>query len=220
MRARMIRSAIATVAATWFVFGDELGARIILSQSLARPTRFEIAEGTRAYFRVREQIAGVKFLNDAVGMTEVVEGALVVRSDGAVDARQSRLTLDLRTFASDQDRRDNWVRTRALEVEKFPQAVFVARRIAGSPFSSDESMPFPIVSFQLIGDMTVHGVTKEISWDVLATYDVGKGIVEGKALTSFPFSTFDLAMPGHVMLVSVEDDIRLEIDFKAKRLPS
>ena len=218
MSARMMRSAIATVAATCFAFGDGLGAPIVLSQSLAGPTRFEIAEGTRAYYRVHEQIAGVKFLNDAVGMTEVVEGALVVGSDGSIDASQSRLTIDLRTFTSDQARRDGWVRRRSFEVEKFPLAVFVARRIEGSPFTADESMPFPIVSFQLVGDMTVHGVTKEISWDVLATYDVDKGIVEGKALTNFPFSTFDLAMPGHPMLVSVEDDIRLEIDFKADRL--
>ncbi len=171
--ARMMRSAIAIVAVTWFVFGDGLGARIILSQSLARPTRFEIAEGTRAYYRVREQIAGVKFLNDAVGMTEMVEGALVVRSDGAVDASQSRLTLDLRTFTSDQGRRDNWVRTKAFEVDKFPQAVFVARRIVVAlPFSPRTSRCLSRSSvFSVIGDMATASMpcdSKEISWDVLA----------------------------------------------------
>ena len=182
------------------------------------PRVLKLRKGPGPYYRVHEQIAGVKFLNDAVGMTEAVEGALVVGSDGSVDASQSRMTLDLGTFTSDQARRDGWVRRRAFEAEKFPQAVFVARRIEGSPFTADESMPFPIVSFQLIGDMTLHGVTKEISWDVYATYDVDKGIVEGKALTNFPFSTFGLAIPGHPMLVSVEDNIRLEIDFKANRV--
>lgn len=215
MSVKTISSAIAIAAAAWFVF---VGGPAVWSQSLAVQTRFEIADGTRAYYRVREQIAQVDFLNDAVGMTEAVEGALVVRADGTVDSGRSRLTVDVVGFTSDQARRDNWLRRASLEVESFPQAVFVARRIVGSPFP-DESvkLPFPIVGFRLVGDLTVHGVTRETTWNVLATYNVRDGIVEGKAQTNFPFSAFNLAMPGHPMLVSVEDDIRIEIDFKATR---
>ncbi len=66
--------------------------------------------------------------------------------------------------------------------------------------------------------MTLHGVTKEITWDVLATYD-DDGVVEGKALTAFPFSTFNLTKPELPFLLSVEDEIRLEIDFNVKRMP-
>ena len=85
--------------------------------------RFEVAEGTRAYYRVREQLVGVSFLNDAVGVSEGVEGVLAVRADGTVDSGSS-LTLDLTTFTSDQDRRDRFVRNRVFEVEEHPTAVF------------------------------------------------------------------------------------------------
>ena len=184
-------------------------------------TRFNIVEGTRARYRVREQLLGVSFLNDAVGTADAVEGVLVIRPDGSVDSSQSRLTLDLSTFSSDQDRRDGYLRRRVFEIEQHPMAVFVPTGTVGSPFpvpSENPDVRVPIVGFQLVGDMTVHGVTKEISWDVLATYD-DEGVVEGKAQTSFPFSTFDLMTPDLAFLLSVEDEIRLEIDFSVKRSP-
>ena len=191
------------------------------AMSTAGATRFDLVEGTRARYRVREQLVGVSFLNDAVGMTEALEGVLVIRPDGSVDASQSRLTLDLSTFSSDQDRRDGYLRRVVFEVEQHPMAVFVPTRTVGSPFpvpSEDPDVRVPIVGFQLIGDMTLHGVTTEITWNVLATYD-DDGVVEGKALTSFSFSTFDLMTPNLAFLLTVEDEIRLEIDFNVKRLP-
>ena len=43
----------------------------------------------------------------------------------------------------------------------------------------------------------------------------GAGIVEGKAQTMFTFSMFDLTKPDLSFLLTVEDEIRIEIDFKA-----
>lgn len=180
-------------------------------------TRFELGEGTRVYYRVREQLVGVSFLNDAVGVSNGISGAIVVGADGSVDSSLSRLTLDLSTFSSDQARRDNFLRRRVFEVEEHPEAVFVGRIASSSPLPPENlETSFPIVGFQLVGDMTLHGVTEEITWDVLATYN-DDGVVEGKAQTSFSFSTFNLTKPELAFLVTVEDEIRLEIDFKASR---
>lgn len=216
MYSSMRRSVLVTAAIASFIVGQGGPVRLVIAaQSPAGTTRFEIMKGSRASFRVREQLAGVDFLNDAVGVTETVEGALLVRPDGTVDASQSRLTVDVRAFASDQDRRDNFLRKNVLETEKFPQAVFVPRTLVGSPWPvADAKTPFPIVGFQLLGDMTLHGVTKPITWKVVATHNTAKGMVEGKAMTNFPFSTFSLTKPTFAFLLSVEDDIRLEIDFK------
>lgn len=213
------RLTLAVGAVVWFVFahGEPDALATGLTQSPSGSTRFELSEGSRVSYRVREQLVGIRFLNDAVGMTEAIEGTIVIRADGTVDSSQSRLVVDVRTFVSDQDRRDNFLRRRILEVEQFPVAVFVPRRIEGSPLPSEDSETgFPIVGFQLVGDMTFHGVTREITWDVIATYDED-GLVEGKAMTTFPFSTFDVTRPRLPFLLSVEDEIRLEIDFKARR---
>ena len=64
--------------------------------------------------------------------------------------------------------------------------------------------------------MTIHGVTKEITFDVSGTF---RGdTVQGKALTSFPFSLFNLTQPRLPFLLSVEDEIRLEIDFRMREV--
>jgi len=199
----------------------------VFSQTVDSDTRFEIAEGSRVFYRVREQLVGINFLNDAVGVSEGISGAIVVAPDGTVDVSQSRLVLDLATFSSDQARRDNFIRTRVFEIAQVggcqpdcvlhePEAVFTPRTVSNSPLPPENVETFfPIVGFELSGDLTLHGVTKQITWEVLATYNSEEGLVEGKAQTSFTFSTFDLTKPALPFLLTVEDEIRLEIDFKA-----
>ena len=79
-------------------------------------------------------------------------------------------------------------------------------------------LPWPLptdgeTSFQLAGDMTVHGVTKPATWEVTAQFSDGS--VTGQAKTSFTFGTFDMAVPRLFFILSVEDNIRLEMDFVA-----
>ena len=48
----------------------------------------------------------------------------------------------------------------------------------------------------------------------------GRSVVtrsRARALTSFPFSMFNLTQPRLLFLLSVEDEIRLEIDFRMQR---
>ena len=209
------------------VLGGVFTPTPIFSQTVSGETRFEIIEGTRVFYRVREQLVGISFLNDAVGVSEGISGAIVVDVDGMVDVSQSRLVLDLATFSSDQARRDNFIRTRVFEIAQArgcrpdcvlhePEAVFIPRMSSNSPLPPDDvETSFPIVGFELSGDLTLHGVTKEITWQVFATYNSNAGIVEGKAQTMFTFSMFDLTKPDLSFLLTVEDEIRIEIDFKA-----
>jgi len=113
---------------------------------------------------------------------------------------------------SDQDMRDNFIRTRTLETEKFPMVEFVPRRIQGVP------SPIPAngqAGFQLIGDMTVHGVKAEVTWNGVATFSAQQ--VAGRATTNFDFAKFGLTKPAIGRLMSVEDKILLELEFRMKR---
>jgi polyisoprenoid-binding protein YceI len=174
--------------------------------------RLEVAPGTKASFRVREQLAGFDLPNDAVGTTEAVSGSLVIAADGTIDPTVSKLSVDLTTLKSDQSMRDNYIRGRTLETEKFPRAEFVPRRAQGLPVPLSTSGK---AAFQLIGDMTVHGVTREITWAVTGTLAADK--VTGQATTTFPFSTFEMAIPKVARVLSLEDKIQLELDFALTR---
>src|SRR5688572_31297617 len=128
--------------------------------------RFEVGKGSRAEYRVREQLARLNFPNDAVGATESVTGALVIEPDGRF-APDSKVTVDMRSLRTDEPKRDGFVRENTLETTRYPLAEFVPRRQKGlaSPIPTSGS-----ATFQLIGDMTLHGVTSELTWDVAGTF--------------------------------------------------
>ena len=179
-----------------------------------KPQKFEITTGTRARYKVREQLAGISFPSDAVGTTEAVTGAIVVKPDGSIDAAQSKLIVDLKTLTSDQQMRDGYIQNRTLETAKFPTMEFVPKRAVGLPAPLPAGMQAQ-AGFQLIGDLTLHGVTKEATWNVVATF--GNDQIGGRATTTIDYATFNLTKPSLARLVSVEDKIDLEIEFRCKR---
>jgi len=178
-----------------------------------KPQNLTITNGTRARYKVQEQLAGISFPSEAVGTTESVTGAIIVNPDGSI-APQSKLVIDLRTLTSDQSMRDGYVQGRTLETDKFPMLELVPKRAVGLP------APLPAggqaqAGFQLVTDMTVHGVKKEVTWNVVATF--ANEMVSGRATTTVDFASFNMAKPSLARLLSVDDKIQLEIEFKTKR---
>jgi polyisoprenoid-binding protein YceI len=193
------------------------GVTPLWAQNHAAPSRsagvrLDVAPGSSASYRVRERLARLNFPNDAVGTTQTVTGSLHFAADGAIEADQSNLRIDLRTLKSDEERRDAYLRDRTLRTDRFPMAEFAARRTQGLMFPLPSS---GAVSFQLIGDLAVHGVTSEVAWNV--TGNLGSDLVTGRATTRFPFSKFKLTIPRLLGLVSVNDDIQLEVDLRMRR---
>lgn len=205
------------VARTW-IYGVVMiaGALVVVLEDPAwgqapSAVRFEVGRGSKAEYRVREQLARLNFPNDAVGATESVTGALVIRPDGSF-APESKLTVDLRTLRTDEPKRDGFVRENTLETNRYPLAEFVPRRHKGLP------TPVPtsgVANFQLTGDMTLHGVTTEQTWDVAATF--AADAVTAKAVTKFNFAKFKITVPRVFGLLSVDDDIRLELNLRLQR---
>lgn len=179
---------------------------IVLSDTL----RLVVAnEGNEARYRVREQLARINFPSDAVGSTRVVSGRIVFDERGAIVAAQSEFIIDLASIATDSDRRDNYVRRNTLATAAHPSARFVPTGVTGLPF------PLPAsgeAQFRLTGTLTIREVTKPVSWDVTARF--ANGSVSGLAKTEFTFADFELPKPRVASVLSVDDDIRLEYEFR------
>jgi polyisoprenoid-binding protein YceI len=193
--------------------GAQGGGRGAPAPDPTKPHRLEVVAGSKARYRVREQLAGINFPNDAVGSTDAITGVIVINPDGTITP-ESKLTVDLRTLTRDQSLRDNYIQTRTLETEKFPHLVFAPKRAVGlaAPLPSGNQAQ---AGFQLVGDMTLHGVTREVTWNVVATF--GNTSVGGSATTTVEFAAFDLTKPSLARLVSVDDKIQLEIEFRCTR---
>jgi len=174
----------------------------------------EIQNETVARYLVREQLARLDFPNDAVGETSDVVGLIIFSPDGEINSAASKITVHLGTLKSDKDRRDRFLRTRSLESDVFPTAEFVVKELPGLEW------PLPKegeASFQIIGDMTVHGFTRPITWE--ATAQFSEDSFSGVAKTSFTFDEFDINVPKVRIVLSVEETMRFELDFLASITP-
>ena len=170
-----------------------------------------IGLGSVARYLVREQLARLDAPNDAIGTTDKVEGTIVFAADGSIDSAQSKITVDMASLVSDSNRRDGYIRSNTLETNNYPTAELVVKSTPGLPWPLPSSGK---VTFEIVGDMTIHGVTRELTWRATAQAGDG-GSVTGTAKTNFTFDTFDMEKPSVFVVLSVVDNVRLEIDFEA-----
>ena len=167
------------------------------------------ADGTRARFRAREQLARLPAMTEAVGTTSDVSGSIGVGPNGVVP-EASKFTVRMDTLTSDSTMRDRFIKMETLQTQRFPTAEFQAKEASGLPW------PLPTsgeLSFQLTGDLTVHGVTQTKTWDIDAKFAPSE--VSGTGSTSVTLEQFGMEKPRVGSVLSIEDTIVLEIDFKA-----
>jgi polyisoprenoid-binding protein YceI len=170
--------------------------------------RYTVApEGNEARYRVREQLLHHDLPNDAVGKTTAISGGISLSAAGVVDTSASKITIDVTSLKSDQERRDGYVQHRTLETEQYPTVSFVPTSVSGAKLPLASSAQ----SFDVAGMLTVHGVTKPTVWHVTAKSSGND--VTGTGWTQFTFTDVQLAQPHIPVLLSVADTIKLEYDF-------
>lgn len=167
---------------------------------------------SEARYRAREQLAGRALPSEAVGRTRAVSGAIVLDAAGNIVREASKVTVDLRSLQSDEQRRDNYIQRNTLKTDQFPMAEFVPTAIRGLPSPPPAAGE---LSFQLLGDLTVHGTTRPVVWEVTARVDDTE--VVGTATTQVKITDFGMELPRVALVLSIEDTVALEVDFRATR---
>jgi polyisoprenoid-binding protein YceI len=119
-----------------------------------------LTSGSEAGYRVDEVLFGQD--TEAVGRTSDVTGEIDVSGTTITAAS---FTVDLTTVASDEGNRDIQFHDRIMETDTYPTATFVLTE----PVTLD-AVPADLeeVTVTVTGDLTVHGVTQSVTFDVLA----------------------------------------------------
>ena len=169
-----------------------------------------LQEESMARYLIREELAGVELPFDAMGETSEVSGAFTFSADGEIVPESSRIVLNAASLRSDEENRDRYISRNAIQTATYPEIVFVATSVDGLAWplpSSGEA------EFTIYGDLTVREVTRPVAWQTVATFDGTS--VTGTARTNFTFGEFEMEVPDLFFIVSLEDNIRLELDFVA-----
>ncbi len=169
-----------------------------------------LQEGSMARYLIREELASVELPFDAIGETSEVSGAFTFSADGEIVAESSRIVLNAASLRSDEENRDRYLRQNGIQTATYPEIVFVATSVDGLEWPLPSSGD---AEFTIYGDLTVRDVTRPVAWETVVSLDGNS--VTGTAKTNFTFGEFEMEVPDLFFIVSLEDNIRLELDFVA-----
>ena len=204
--------------------GTEESAPTAASASTAQPsfeniapvlesgsTAIVVQDGTTARYIVGERLAArLNILNEAIGETSDVTGTIIFNENGSVLSKASVLTVGVDGLTSDESSEDGFLRRSSIQTSRFPDATFSINGTEGldRPLPSEGS-----VSFTLLGNMTIRDVSKPVTLDAEAQF-TGDSIT-ATASTIITFDQFEMSKPSLAFILSVEGEIRLELDIQA-----
>jgi polyisoprenoid-binding protein YceI len=173
---------------------------------------WNVTTGSEAGYRVRERLANLPAESDAIGRTSDVTGSITVEADGdGARLTGGTLTVDTTTIASDEDRRDNRLRSEGLQTDQFPTATFTVTQPVDVPAAA---LAGTATDLTLTGDLTLHGVTKSVQIPAQAQL-VGNTMQVAGSLT-FPLSDFEISPPnvgGFILSIAEEGTLEFLVTF-------
>lgn len=160
---------------------------------------WNIAAESEVGYRVEEVINGLD--KTANGRTTAVTGSITI--DGT-SVSAGEFSVDMATMDSGESRRDGQFRGRIMAVDQFPTATFTLT----APIEFGE-IPAEggTVTAQATGDLTLHGVTKSVTFEVQATFK--NGLIGVLGQIPVVFADYEIPNPSFAS-VTTEDHGLLE----------
>jgi polyisoprenoid-binding protein YceI len=121
-------------------------------------------------YRVKETLFGASA--EAVGRTSEVDGSITING---TTVREASFTVDMNTVSSDRAQRDGQFRGRIMNTSQFPTATFKLT----SPITLSSVEMNQEIDATATGNLTLHGVTKKVTFDVVAKRVTGAIKVNG-----------------------------------------
>lgn len=171
-----------------------------------------ISDRSEAAYFVGETLASLGIPSTAKGATTEVEGEVHLIADGSAlaDSETSQFIVTLTSLTSDESRRDDRVQE-ALETGAFPTATFTVTSVTGYDPSIPEGEQQDL---QLTGTLDLHGVQREVTWEVEALRQ--SNVITALATVTIAFADYDITPPNIGGFVSVGDEATLQVQLVAE----
>ncbi|MFN8540722.1 MAG: YceI family protein [Thermomicrobiales bacterium] len=194
---------------------------VAAAQTIATATTGTQAAGAATVFEIEQASSEARFVIDevlngadktVVGATDQVAGQIAVNPTAPGTAQVGVIQINARTLATDSDQRDRAIQNQILNTSKHEYITFTPTSLVGLPASAMAGQSY---SFQIVGQLTVAGQTKEATFAVTVTH-TADGKLQGTAKTEIKYANWGISVPKVPQVASVEDTVILEIDFIAK----
>ena len=171
---------------------------------------WQVASGSLAGYRVKEQFAGQSSSHEAVSRTSDVSGQVTITQTGGVYTMSSgKITVQLASLASvdsvagfNVSTRDGIVQ-RTLDVSSYPTAVFEAGSVVLPAAASSGQQ----VTVTVPGQLTIHGVKKDVTATLQLRVSGGTAQIAGSIQTNM--TEFGISPP-QVPITVVQPAVTIE----------
>lgn len=170
-----------------------------------------LPESSEVRFILDELLRGVP--TTVIGVTNQVSGEIAVDFDQPGNARVGTVLVNARTLVTDNDFRNRAIKNEILNTSAYEFITFTPTSISGFPENPYLGEEF---TFQIIGELTIRNVTREVTFDAKVTAESENRIL-GSASTIVSRGDFGLEIPSVPSVADVDENVRLEIDFVAER---
>jgi polyisoprenoid-binding protein YceI len=146
-----------------------------------------------------------------VGTTNQVAGQIAADLKDLDAAQVGTITIDARTLTTDADGRNRMLQNQILQTGEHEYITFTPKQMVGLPETATVGQSF---TFQMVGDLTIRGTTREATFDVAVT-PTADNRLEGSAFTTVRYADWGVSIPQVPSVAGVEDQVDLKLNFVA-----
>jgi polyisoprenoid-binding protein YceI len=201
----------------WFAGGNEQA-----SVALTAPSLELQPDDTRSLFSLEQTASEARFIIEemllgepktVIGVTDELAGEMLIDLDNPVNSVLGVIRINVRTLETDNEFRTRALRGQILQADRpeYEFATFTPTELVGLPDSAAIGEAF---TFQIVGSLNVHGVSREVTFDATVT-PTSESALEGMASTVVLYRDFGMSIPEAPGVADISDEVRLEIDFVA-----
>jgi polyisoprenoid-binding protein YceI len=121
------------------------------------------------------------------------------------------ILINARDFATDNNFRNRAIANEILLTNTYEFITFTPKELVGLPDSVTIGGTY---DFQIVGDLTIIGETREVVFDVTVT-PTSETELQGLAAVTILHGDFGITVPLSEAVSAVSDDVLLELDFVA-----
>lgn len=167
------------------------------------------ASRSEARFNIEEVLRGAD--TTVVGVSSNLAGQIIFDLANPAATQMGEILINARDFATDNDFRNRAIANEILLTNDFEFISFMPKELTGLP---ETAVVGEAYDFQILGDLTIIGETREVTFDVTVT-PLSTTELQGLASVVVLYEDFGVTVPLSQFVTAVNEDVLLELDFVA-----
>lgn len=174
---------------------------------------FEIDQSqSTARFEIDEVLNGNP--THVVGATDQVVGQIRVDMSDLGSVEFSEIIINARTLETDSERRNRAIRGPVILDSGSDENELITLQVTSVEGSSGQAVVGETFEFTVVGDLTIKGITQQVSFDVNVTA-TDDDTIEGSATAEVTRDMFEIGIPSVPGVADVTNEVLIGLEFVA-----